>query len=691
MKRFRRETGSTFDAEAREKAGYAPRSSLQKKDKGRSDGRFEDGKPKRGRTNQPEKRKRSGWGDDDEFDGVGAGGGRRRQKRSRPSYPPVKPAKQVQLDGSTITVADLAAEMESKPAEVIKYLMMQMGIMATITQSIDSATAAKVAQAFGKKVADGSEDVGEDEEDSDSTVLETGTAIDTDPEESLRPRSPVVTIMGHVDHGKTSLLDAIRSAKVASGEAGGITQHIGAYQVTTESGQDITFIDTPGHAAFTEMRTRGADCTDIVVLVVAADDGVKEQTRESIAMAKLAGVPIVVAINKMDKADADPSRVLDELMQYDLLATEFGGDTEVSRISAKAMTGLDDLLEKIMLQSEVLELKSNPDRLATGVVIEAAQSQGMGTVATTLIQRGTLRVGDSFVAGGSWGRVRALINHMGARVTEAGPSVPIQVVGFDGMPDAGDAFIVVEDESQARDLADARRKIIRQTAADELQGNVKGVAAAMLSGIGNEDGRENLELNVLIKADVRGSAEALSTAVANLVSEDDYFVCKAKILQSGVGALSKSDVAIASVSKAYVVCFNTEAGKDSLEDARRDGVEVGFYSVVYEALDHIQHLLDEKRSPTPEGTYVGKATVKAVFNIGKVGNIAGCEVVDGYIKKGAAVRVMRRGRVQHEGTVKTLKNVKTDVDQMVAGTECGIQVSGFEDFEADDYIECFEA
>eukprot|EP00752_Nemacystus_decipiens_P001884 g1815.t1 len=620
--------------------------------------------------------------------GRGRGRARRRKGRSpQPQAPPPAPAV-VRLPGPTVVVSDLAEMMEVRPAEVLKHLMLDLGIMATVTQSIDSDTARQVANNFEVEVDDGASGEYDDEVEVTS-VGEKGTAIEIDAEDTLVPRAPVVTIMGHVDHGKTSLLDAIRETKVVAGEAGGITQHVSAYQVKTNAGADLTFVDTPGHAAFSEMRVRGANATDIVVLVVAADDGVMEQTKESIATARMAGVPIVVAVNKVDKEGADVQKVQNELMTYDLLPEEFGGDTQVAMVSAKQKTGLDELLEKILLQSEVLELKSNPNRSAEGVVVEAQMQRGLGTVGTVLIQRGTLRVGDIFVAGGAWGRVKVLIDHQGRRIKEAGPSTPVQVGGFDGVPAAGEVFTVVGREDIARDLAEARRKIARESEAAVLQGGLKSGMMSILNGE-VDAGKELFELPVMIKADVQGSEQALSTALSEMISEDEYFMAKCNILPSGVGEITKSDVAIAGVSNAFVVGFNVGADQEATREARATGIDIGYYSVVYNVMDDIQAKLDELVSPTPDGEYTGRAVVKVIFNIGKVGNIAGSSVEDGVINKGGNVLVKRLGRIVHEGKLKTLKNLKADADRMVMGTECGIQVEGFEDFEEGDLIECYK-
>ncbi|CAM9978364.1 unnamed protein product [Scytosiphon promiscuus] len=628
--------------------------------------------------------------------GRGRGRARPRRRRGRSSqvYAPAPAPPVVRLPDPTIVVSELAEMMEVRPTEVLKHLMLDLGIMATITQSIDADTARQVASNFEVEVDDGTNPYFDVDDEDIFSVADKGTAIEIDDEDTMVPRAPVVTIMGHVDHGKTSLLDAIRETKVVAGEAGGITQHVSAYQVKTNAGADLTFVDTPGHAAFSEMRVRGANATDVVVLVVAADDGVMEQTKESIATARMAGVPIVVAINKVDKEGADVQKVQNELMTYDLLPEEFGGDTQVAQVSAKQKTGLDELLEKILLQSEVLELKANPDRQAEGVVVEARMERGLGTVGTVLIQRGTLRIGDIFVAGGAWGRVKALIDHQGRRIKEAGPSTPVQVGGFDGVPDAGEMFTVVDREDTARDLAEARKKIARESSAAVLQASFPagGLKSGMLSILSGEAdaGKELFELPVMIKADVQGSEQALHTALSEMVSEDEYFRAKCKLLPSGVGEITKSDVAIAGVSNAFVVGFNVGADQEATREARANGIDIGYYSIVYNVMDEIQAKLDELVSPTPDGEYTGRAIVKLIFNIGKVGNIAGSFVEDGVINKGGNVLVKRLGRIVHEGKLKTLKNLKADADKMVMGTECGIQVEGFEDFQEGDLIECYK-
>lgn len=520
------------------------------------------------------------------------------------------------------------------------------------------------------------------------SALDAGIAFEEEDEEDLVKRPPVVTIMGHVDHGKTSLLDAIRNTKVTAGEAGGITQHIGAYQVE-QNGEKITFIDTPGHAAFTDMRQRGANITDMVILVVAADDGVKQQTADSIACARQSGVPLLVAVNKIDKETADAPRVKSELTQYDVLTEDLGGDVLCSEISAKEKIGLDDLLEKILLQAEVQDLKANPDRLAQGAIIEARVERGLGTVATTLIQKGTIKVGDIFVAGATSGRVKALILPDGkTRVKEAGPSSPISVVGFDGIPDAGDLLVVCEDEQMARDLAANRARIAREKESAAYQAGLMQSVAATFAADGKF--KEQREMCVVVKADVQGSAEALTAALRDLKLENDEAIVTIKVLVSEAGEVSKSDVAIASVTPGTtIIAFNCAANYAATEDARAQGIPIEYYSIVYDAIESVESRMQEVLSPTPEGEYVGQVVVQEVFNIGGVGNIAGSKCTDGFIKKGSNVRVMRGDKILCEDKIKSLRNFKSEVDKIEAGDECGVGLVDFEDFQPGDVVESY--
>lgn len=489
------------------------------------------------------------------------------------------------------------------------------------------------------------------------SALDVGIAFEDEDEGLLQTRPPVVTIMGHVDHGKTSLLDAIRNTQVTAGEAGGITQHIGAYQIE-KNGQKITFIDTPGHAAFTDMRQRGANITDIVILVVAADDGVKQQTADSIACARQAGVPLIVAVNKIDLPTANVDRVKSDLTGYDILTEDLGGDVLCSEISAKGKIGLDALVENILVQAELQDLKANPDRLAQGAVIEARIERGLGTVATTLIQKGTIKIGDIFVAGDTSGRVKALIASDGkTRLKEAGPSTPVSIVGFDGVPSAGEILVACEDEQMARDLAASRTRISREREAAAYQAGLMSSVAATFASDGTF--KESREMCVVVKADVQGSAEALTNALRDLKLEDDEATVTIKVLVSEAGEVSKSDVAIASVTQdTTIIAFNCAANYAATEDARQLNIPIEYYSIVYDAIESVECRMQEVLSPTPEGEYVGKVVVQEVFNIGGTGNIAGSKCVDGYIKKGSNVRVMRGDKILIESTVRTLRNFK---------------------------------
>ena len=591
-----------------------------------------------------------------------------------------------------VSVSELADLIDEKPISIIKFLMTDLGVMASMTQNLDPATCIAVAEGFGRIVGELGDDYYDDEmremmeEGYEDTAVATGFADYDDDEEDLRPRSPVITIMGHVDHGKTSLLDAIRNTKVTAGEAGGITQHINAYQVM-HKGQQITFIDTPGHAAFTDMRERGANITDIVILVVAADDGVKQQTADSIVCARQAGVPLIVAINKCDLDTADPSRVMSDLTAYDILSEPLGGDVLTAEISAKMGTGLDDLLDKIMLQAEIEVLTANPNRPAQGAVVEARIERGLGTVATTLIQKGTLRVGDNFVAGSSYGRVRALIATDGkTRLTEAGPSTPVNVVGFEGVPAAGDILVVSEDEQSARLIAENRKRLAREKESSQYQSGLMGSVSAMFGG----DSKEKREMCVVVKADVSGSAEALTRALRELKLENDEATVTIKVLVSETGEVTKSDIAVAGVAPdTTVIAFGVAATFDAMEDARAQKIPIEYFNIIYDAIESVESRMQEVLSPTPEGQYVGAATVQEVFNIGGTGNIAGSRCTDGFIRKGANVRVMRGDKILKYTTVKTLRNFKAETDRIEGGNECGIGLADFEDYQPDDVIECF--
>jgi len=568
----------------------------------------------------------------------------------------------------TITVQELANRMAERSGDVIKALM-KMGVMATINQSIDADTAELVVSEFGHRLKRVSE-----------ADVEAGLKQDNDPDASLEPRPPVVTVMGHVDHGKTSLLDALRQTDVAAGEAGGITQHIGAYQVTLHGGQKITFIDTPGHQAFTAMRARGAHVTDIVVLVVAADDGIKEQTVEALRHAKAAGAPMIIAINKMDKPGANPERVRQELLQHEIVVERLGGDVLDIEVSALKKTNLDKLEEAILLQAEILDLKANPHRPAEGSVIEAQLERGRGAVATVLIKRGTLKVGDIFVAGSEWGRVRALIDDRGMNVTEATPAMPVEVLGLSGTPMAGDDFTVAADESQARDIAAYRQRRRReQQAAAGARGTLEQMFAQAAAGAAKE-------LAVVVKSDVQGSLEAITGSLEKLGTDE----VSVRVLHAAVGGINESDIILAKASHAVIVGFNVRANPQARDMARRDGVEIRYYSIIYEVIDDIKAALGGLLSPTRRENFLGNAEIREVFNISKVGKVAGCMVTEGIVKRGGKVRLLRDSVVIHEGTLKTLKRFKDEVREVREGFECGMAFENYDNIEKGDVIECFE-
>jgi len=568
----------------------------------------------------------------------------------------------------TITVQELANRMAERGAEVVKTLM-KLGVMATINQTIDADTAELVVEEFGhksKRVA--------------AADVELAISSEPDEDSALQPRPPVVTVMGHVDHGKTSLLDALRRTDIAAHEAGGITQHIGAYQVQLSSGDRITFIDTPGHAAFTEMRSRGADVTDIVVLVVAADDGIMAQTVEAISHAKAAGVPIIVAINKIDRPDADPNRVRNELLQHELVVEEMSGDVLDVEVSAKEGTNLDKLEEAILLQAELLELKANPARRAEGAIIEAKLERGRGSVATVLVRRGTLKVGDIFVAGSEWGRVRALINDRGEIVQEAGPSAPVEVLGLNGTPLAGDDLVVVESESQAREIAEFRQSKKREL---EAAASGRGTLEQMLSKIQEGEARQ---LPVVIKSDVHGSLEAISTSLEKLGTEE----VKVRVLHSGVGGINESDVTLARASDAIIIGFNVRANPQAREMARRDNVDIRYYSIIYNVIDDMKAALSGLLSPTEREKILGYAEIRQIFTVTKAGKVAGCMVTEGMVRRGARVRLLRDDVVIHDGTLKTLRRFKDEVREVKEGYECGMAFENYSDIQEGDRIECYE-
>ncbi len=567
-----------------------------------------------------------------------------------------------------ITVQELANRMARRAVDVIKVLM-KNGVMATINTSLDADTAQLIAEEYGhvvKRVAE-------------ADVLE-GLGGEADAEDSLKPRAPVVTIMGHVDHGKTSLLDAIRQTDVVAGEAGGITQHIGAYQVDLGSGEKITFLDTPGHAAFTAMRARGAKVTDIVVLVVAADDGVMPQTVEAIAHAKAAGVPIIVAVNKIDKPDANPNRVKTDLLQHEIVVEDMGGETIAVEVSALKKTGLDKLEEAILLQAEILDLKANPDRPAEGAIVEAKLDKGRGPVATVLVQRGTIKVGDIVVAGAEWGRVRALLNDRSQNVPSAGPSVPVEVLGLQGTPEAGDELAVVESEARAREIVDYRARKRREARAQAAG------RQTMEQLLKEREAGEKKILPVVIKGDVQGSVEAIAAALKQL-STDEVGV---QVLQQGVGGITESDVILAHASGAVVIAFNVRAHAEARERAKRDGVDIRYYAIIYNIIDDVKAAMSGLLSPVIREVFLGNAQILQVFNITKVGKVAGCRVTEGVVRRGAKVRLIRDKIVIHEGKLSTLKRFKDEVREVQQGYECGMAFESYQDIRDGDVIECFD-
>jgi translation initiation factor IF-2 len=570
----------------------------------------------------------------------------------------------------TITVGELANRMAARGPEVIKALM-KMGVMATIAETIDADTAELIIQEFGHRVR----------RVADSDV-EHGIRGEADLDDDLVTRPPVVTVMGHVDHGKTSLLDALRAADVAAGEAGGITQHIGAYQVALDSGEQITFIDTPGHEAFTAMRARGAGVTDIVVLVVAADDGVMPQTIEAIRHAKAANAPIIVAINKMDLPSANPERVRTELLSHEIVVEALGGEVQEVQVSAKNRTGLDKLREAILLQAEVLDLRANPERNAEGTVIESRLDRGRGPVATLLIQRGTLLHGDIIVAGAEVGRVRMILNDRGEQVHEAPPSTPVEIQGLSGVPSAGEGFIVVESEARAREISEFRKSRVRQTAADAAAGG-RGSLEEMLTRI--QAGVQK-EVAVVIKADTQGSAEALAATVLKQAHEE----VRVRVLIASVGQITETDVQLARASSGVIVAFNVRATAQARALAIRDNVDINYYSIIYDVADDIEKLVKGKVAPKARERFLGYAEIRRVFDITKVGKVAGCMVTEGLVKRGAGVRLLRDNVVVHTGDLSQLKRFKDDVREVARGYECGLSFAGYNDLREGDVVECFE-
>ncbi len=591
---------------------------------------------------------------------------RKQMQQQKTAMPSEKIVREVTVP-EKITVQEFSNRMAERSGNVIKALM-KLGIMATINEVIDADTAELVAQEFGHTIKRVSED----------DVL-TGLSAGQDDSDATETRPAVVTVMGHVDHGKTSLLDALRQADVVSGEAGGITQHIGAYQVRLPENKKLTFLDTPGHEAFTAMRARGAQATDIVVLVVASDDGIMPQTIEAIKHAKSADVPMIVAINKMDKPEASPDRVRQELLSHEVVVEEMGGEVLTVEVSATQKTNLDKLLESIQLQAELLDLKANPDRAAEGVVIEAKMEKGKGSVATVLVQRGTLKVGDIFVSGSEWGRVRALVNDQGKQIKSALPSAPVEVLGFNGTPHAGDDFIVVDEEARAREVADFRaRKTRNATAA--------GGVSTMEQMFARAQAGDSEDLPVVIKADVQGSVEALTSTLEKISTEES----QVKVIHGAVGPINESDVTLATASKAVIIGFNVRANSQAREIAKRDNVDVRYYSIIYNVADDIKGVFSGQLSPKYRENFLGYAEIKEVFAVSKVGKVAGCIVTEGTIKKGCKVRLLRDDVVIHEGDLSQLKRFKDDVKDVREGTECGAAFANYQDIQVGDRIECFE-
>jgi translation initiation factor IF-2 len=589
-----------------------------------------------------------------------------RAHRQQQPAPPAGPREVVIPE--TITVAELANRMARRSVDVIKVLM-KSGVMVTSNDTIDADSAELVATELGHSVKRVAE----------SDVLEGLRGLVDDPNDMIS-RAPIVTVMGHVDHGKTSLLDALRKTDVVAGEAGGITQHIGAYQVQLPSGAKITFLDTPGHAAFTAMRARGAKVTDLVILVVAADDGVMPQTVEAIAHAKAANVPIIVAINKVDKGDANPARVKNELLQHEIQVEELGGEVLAVEVSAIKGTGLEKLEEAILLQSEVLDLKANPKRPADGAVIEAKLDKGRGPVATVLVQRGTLRQGDLLVAGSEWGRVRALVNDKGETVDHAGPSEPVEVLGLSAAPEAGDEFVVVDSEARAREVTEYRGRKRRE-------GRHAMISRQSLDQLlkSQKDGEKRL-LPLLIKTDVQGSLEAIDGALNKLGTDE----VAAQILHGGVGGITESDVILAHASGAAIIGFNVRANMQARERARRDGVEIRYYNIIYNVLDDVKAVLSGMLAPETRERFLGNAQILEVFNISKVGKVAGCRVTEGLVRRGAKVRLVRDDVVIHEGELSTLKRFKDEVREVQSGQECGMAFANYHEIQKGDIIECYE-
>jgi translation initiation factor IF-2 len=574
----------------------------------------------------------------------------------------------------SITVAELANRMSERQADVVKFLM-QQGELVRSTDVLDADTAQLIVEEFGhtvKRVAE--------------SDVEIGLQGTTDEDTNLQPRPPVVTVMGHVDHGKTSLLDALRQTDVVSGEAGGITQHIGAYQVQLKTGEKITFLDTPGHAAFSSMRARGANATDIVILVVAADDGVMPQTIEAIQHAKAAGAPIIVAVNKVDKHDADPDKVLTQLLQYDVQVESMGGETPAVKVSALKKTGLDDLTATISALAEVLELKANPERDADGVVIESKLDKGRGSVATVLVNRGTLKRGDIVVAGAQWGRVKALNNERGQSVETASPATPVEILGLDGSPDPGDAFVVVDSEQRAREVIDYRVRTKRNKTGTGMRTSLDAMLARLKEGGPATPGGGLKEASFILKGDVQGSVEAITQALEKLSTDE----VRARVVLGAVGGISESDVQLAVTVNSPIIAFNVRANKQARDLAEREGVEIRYYSIIYNLIDDVKGTLSGMLAPERRETFLGYAEILQVFSISKAGKVAGCRVTEGIVRRGSGVRLLRDNVVIHEGTLSTLKRFKDEVAEVKQGMECGMAFLNYQDIREGDQIECFQ-
>jgi len=567
-----------------------------------------------------------------------------------------------------ITVSDLADLLDVKPTDVITTCM-SLGMMVSINQRLDASTIELVAEEYNYEVnfVDAEE------------IIEDEIEVEEDDPEDLQPRAPIITVMGHVDHGKTSLLDYIRKTKVAAGEAGGITQHVGAYEVKTESGKAITFLDTPGHEAFTAMRSRGAQATDIVILVIAADDSVMPQTIEAINHAKAAGVSIVVAINKMDKEGANPDKIKQQLSEQGVIVEEYGGQAQSAEVSAHTGQGIDELLDKVLIEAELMELQANPDRLAQGIVLESRVDKGKGTVANVLVQNGTLKVGDPFVAGSVFGRVRAMENEHGQRLKEAGPSTPVQLTGFDHSPQAGDRLIVPKDEKTAKDIANQRQQIRREQSLRRVKHlTLDDLSRRMALG-------EVSELNIIIKADVDGSIEALSGALQKLSTEE----VSVNIIHTGSGAITESDVLLASASDAIIIGFQVRPTSNARKLAEAESIDIRLFSVIYDAVDEVHDALEGLLSPEIKEEMKGIATVREVFKISKIGTIAGCYVTEGKVSRNNPVRVIRDGVVIYDGEIDSLKRFKEDVKEVQSGYECGISIVNFNDIKVGDEFESY--